>query len=77
MREVKEGCVAWINTVKDVSRLIPESKKKYDCSLCKNDKNFKINFISSMNCTSSYATFDLGRVYNARFCPECGRRLYF
>jgi hypothetical protein len=45
------------------------------CSVCKGDINFKINFISGMNCTSSYATFDLGRTNNIKFCPECGRRL--
>lgn len=53
-------------------------KKQEDsktCSLCRNDKKFKINSISIMNCTSSYATFDLGRIEDIRFCPRCGRQL--
>lgn len=55
--------------------LILKFKKKYGCNLCKDDKHFKINFISGMNCTSSYATFDLGMTNNIKFCPECGRQL--
>lgn len=52
-----------------------EEFKDEKCSLCRGDKNFKINSISTMNCTSSYATFDLGRMNNIKFCPECGRQL--
>ena len=48
---------------------------KSKCDLCKDDKKFKINFISGMNCTSSYATFDLGKTNNIKFCPKCGRKL--
>ena len=46
-----------------------------ECTLCKNDKKFKINSISTMNCTSRYATFDLGRMDDVKFCPQCGRKL--
>ena len=46
-----------------------------NCVLCKGDRNFKINFISSMNCTSSFSTFDLGTVKNIHYCPVCGRYL--
>jgi len=64
-------------------RIPPDKLKKQNkmfknfekCNLCKNDNNFKINFISGMNCTSSYATFDLGMIHNINFCPECGRKL--
>ena len=48
---------------------------KSKCDLCRDDKKFKINFISGMNCTSSYATFDLGKTNNIKFCPKCGRKL--
>lgn len=48
---------------------------KSKCVLCKNDKNFKINFICGMNCTSNRTTFDIGITDNVRFCPKCGRRL--
>ena len=45
------------------------------CVLCKNDKNFKINFISGMNCSSTHAVFDLGRLDQVEYCPKCGRKL--
>lgn len=54
----------------------PEKEFKNEkCNLCKGDKKFKINFIMGMNCTSRYAVFDLGRMDDVKFCPECGRRL--
>ena len=44
------------------------------CSLC-NDGQVRINFISAMNVTSRYATYDLGRLDKVKFCPKCGKRL--
>lgn len=52
-----------------------ETQNKNACDLCKNDNNFRINFISGMNCTSSYATFDFGLIDDIQFCPRCGRKL--
>lgn len=56
-------------------KVLKEQENSKTCSLCKNDKKFKINSISTMNCTSSYAKFDLGRIEDIRFCPRCGRKL--
>lgn len=44
------------------------------CSVC-NDGQVRINFISAMNVTSRYATYDLGRLDKVNFCPKCGKRL--
>ena len=56
-------------------KALKEQGNNKTCSLCKNDEKFKINSISTMNCTSRYATFDLGRMEDIGFCPSCGRKL--
>ena len=75
MKRVRECWTVGTNTAESIHELILKSKKKYECNLCKDDKNFKINFISGMNCTSNCSTFDLGMTNNIKFCPECGRQL--
>ena len=44
------------------------------CSLC-NDGKVRINSISTMNITSQWAMYDVGRLDNVNFCPKCGKRL--
>lgn len=44
------------------------------CSLC-NDGQVKINYISTMNITSQWSTYDLGRLEEVNFCPKCGKIL--
>ena len=44
------------------------------CSLC-NDGQVRINSISTMNITSQWATYDIGRLDKVNFCPKCGKRL--
>lgn len=44
------------------------------CSLC-NDGQVKINYISTMNITSQWSTYDLGRLNEVNFCPKCGKIL--
>ena len=46
------------------------------CSLC-NDGQVRINSISTMNITSQWATYDIGRLDQVNFCPKCGMRLLF
>lgn len=51
------------------------TKLSTPCSLC-NDGKVKINFISTMNVTSQWSTYDLGRLDEVNFCPKCGKRLF-
>ena len=44
------------------------------CSLC-NEGQVRINSISTMNITSQWATYDVGRLDKVNFCPKCGKRL--
>ena len=44
------------------------------CSLC-NDGQVRINSISTMNITSQWVTYDIGRLDQVNFCPKCGMRL--
>ena len=52
-------------------------KNQYErakCNICSDGLN-RINSISSLNITSKFATFDLGRIEEINFCPKCGRKL--
>lgn len=79
--EMRNGCTHYQRVIlrnqkhKGILSGLSAIKDKTECSLCKNDKNFKINFISGMNCTSSYSTFDFGMINDIKFCPKCGRKL--
>ena len=75
--EMREGCSYYQRVILGNKTLTDTTaiRDRNECPLCKNDKNFKINFISGMNCQSSYSTFDLGMTDNIRFCPRCGRKL--
>lgn len=76
-----KACMISLEELNNPSQEIIDARNRFfkecenRCTLCKGDRNFKINFISGMNCTSSYATFDLGKTNNIKFCPECGRQL--
>lgn len=43
-------------------------------NLC-NDGQARINFISTINITSKWSIYDVGRLDQVNFCPKCGKRL--